>query len=96
MLQAARADTVRALFVLLNLLECQPKRFCDFFLRDIEHEAPHTQAGANVFVGWIYLCARSSAGPVYRALRYNDAGPMAQDKLSCCRLLSERFPSRGR
>jgi hypothetical protein len=29
---------------------------------------------------------------VNRALRHDNAGPMEQDKLSCCRLLSERFP----
>jgi hypothetical protein len=30
---------------------------------------------------------------VVRALRYNDAGSRQQDKLPCCRLLSERFPT---
>jgi hypothetical protein len=32
--------------------------------------------------------------PVDRALRYNDASQREQGKLSCCRLLSERFPSK--
>jgi hypothetical protein len=51
LLQAARADTVRTLLVFLNLLKCQPKRVCDFFLALVEHKAPHTQAPANMRIG---------------------------------------------
>jgi hypothetical protein len=54
-LQPAGADAVRTLLVLLNLLKCQPNRFCDFFLAHIEREARRSQrqpCRPTMSLGW--------------------------------------------
>jgi hypothetical protein len=93
-LQTACADAVRTLFILLNLLECQPKRFCYFFLALIEHKTPHAQAGANMFVGRVDPVRDHRQVLQLDRCEHNHAGSNEQDKLSCRRLLGERFPSK--
>ena len=91
MLQTARADAVRALLVFLNLLERQAERVRDLALAHVEHEAPHAQASADVFVDGV----DHPANPANWALRPHDAGVRAQGKRSRRRLPSERLPSKA-
>jgi hypothetical protein len=49
-LQTARADSVITLLVFLNLLESQSERVRNLSLGHVEHEAPHAQASADMFV----------------------------------------------
>ena len=53
LLQPARADAVRALLVLLHLLEGEAERVAELFLTHAEHHAAHTHACAHVLVGRI-------------------------------------------
>ena len=53
LLQPARADPVRALFVFLHLLECQTERVAELLLTHPEHHAAHPYTSAHVLVGGI-------------------------------------------
>ena len=50
MVQAARANSVGALFVFLHLLECHAERIGESGLAQIEHEPTHPHATTNVLV----------------------------------------------
>src|SRR2546425_12089188 len=52
-LQAARADAVSALLVLLHLLERKAKRVPELLLAHAEDPPAHTHPAANVLVNWI-------------------------------------------
>jgi hypothetical protein len=48
LLKPARADSVGALFVFLDLLKRQTQGVAQFFLTHAKHDAPHTDAAADV------------------------------------------------
>jgi hypothetical protein len=48
LLEAARADSVRAFFVFLHLLEGQPERLAELFLTEPQKHAPQTDATADM------------------------------------------------
>src|SRR5205823_11108741 len=49
-LDSARADSVGALLVLLDLLECQAERVTEVCLAHRKHHPPHAYAAADVLV----------------------------------------------
>jgi hypothetical protein len=53
MLQATRADSVRAVLVFLNLLECNPENVAELGLTHPKHHAAHAQPAADMPVGGI-------------------------------------------
>ena len=54
MLQSARTDAVRALLVLLHLLEAKTERIGQLLLADAEHHPPHAHPAANVHVNGVW------------------------------------------
>src|SRR6202050_5337601 len=50
LLNAACADAIGPLLVLLHLLESEAERFAEFFLAHAEHDATHAHATADIFV----------------------------------------------
>ena len=54
MLQSARTDAVRALLVLLHLLEAKIERIGQLLLADAEHHPPHAHPAANVHVNGVW------------------------------------------
>src|SRR3954463_11101499 len=50
MLEAARANPVGAFFVLLDLLESQPKRVGKVCLCHVQHHATHADLGTDVLI----------------------------------------------
>src|SRR5450432_3038473 len=53
-LEAARADPVRTLFVFLHLLECQAKGIAEFRLAHVEHQSAHAHTSAHILVSRIW------------------------------------------
>jgi hypothetical protein len=60
-LQAARADSVDAFFVFLDLLKRDAERVCELRLAHVEHEAAHAYAGADVLIGRVSWFSHGAA-----------------------------------
>jgi hypothetical protein len=53
LLQAACANSIRALFIFLYLLECQAERFAELRLGPSKHHAAHAHSTSHMFVSWM-------------------------------------------
>jgi hypothetical protein len=51
-LKAACTDAVGAVFVFLDLLECEAERIAEPSLTDGQHLAPHADAATDVAIDW--------------------------------------------
>ena len=65
LLQAAGADAIGALLVLLNLLKCQTERVPKFFLAHSQHHPAHADPAPDMLVGrvWRLFCQSSHGAP---------------------------------
>ena len=74
MLETAGPDPVRALFVFLHLLKRQPQSVPERALAHTEHEPPHADPAANMYVSGITL-------PQYHCDLFLSSLPLALPRL---------------